>query len=237
MAVSALEVHEASVTRSQWFATAAKLLEIYDVLVLPSAQVFPFDADLRWPQCIGDRNMSTYHRWMEVVVPASIAGLPAISVPAGFSSAGLPMGMQLIGARGADDEVLHLAEAYHRATDWPNRRLPPGDADPLGERGIPYQPVAAFCRAATAVAGCDGSNAAFELDIALQTAVKAGSATFGSYLRTPLSSIGDIRQIDIATILPVAPFSTNSHRSRRTLNVHIDAEGRNFRSCREHRSQ
>ena len=50
LAVSAIEVHEASVVRSEWFATAAKLFETYDALVLPSAQVFPFDVDLRWPE-------------------------------------------------------------------------------------------------------------------------------------------------------------------------------------------
>ena len=38
--------------RSEWFATAAKLFETYDALVLPSAQLFPFDADMRWPQVV-----------------------------------------------------------------------------------------------------------------------------------------------------------------------------------------
>ena len=91
---------------------------------MPSAQVFPFDIHLRWPQTVAGRTMSTYHQWMEIVMPASIAGLPALNVPVGFSRDGLPMGMQLIGPRGADLAVLQLGDAYHRATDWPGRYPP-----------------------------------------------------------------------------------------------------------------
>jgi amidase len=63
--------------------------------------------------------MDTYHRWMEVVVPASLLGLPAVAVPAGFGPQGLPMGLQLIGRHGDDARLLELAEAYHRETLWP----------------------------------------------------------------------------------------------------------------------
>jgi amidase len=124
LAVSAVDLYEASAVRSEWFATAAKLFESYDALVLPSAQLFPFDVDMRWPQVVAGRGMTTYHQWMEVVVPASIAGLPALSVPVGFSASGLPMGMQLIGPYAADLPVLRLGEAYHRKTDWPGRYPP-----------------------------------------------------------------------------------------------------------------
>lgn len=122
---SAMDVYDASVVRSEWFAAAARLFETYDALVLPSAQVFPFDAAMRWPETVAGRAMETYHQWMEVVVPASIAGLPALNVPVGFSPGGLPMGMQLIGPRRADLDILRLGEAYHRETDWPGRFPPP----------------------------------------------------------------------------------------------------------------
>ena len=56
--------------------------------------------------------MDTYHRWMEVVIYATLAGLPAISVPVGFNDAGLPMGMQLIGPPLGDLAVLNAAAAY-----------------------------------------------------------------------------------------------------------------------------
>ena len=124
LAVTALEVYDASVVRSEWFRTVAEMFETYDALVMPSAQVFPFDVDLRWPDVVAGRPMSTYHQWMEIVMPASIAGLPALNVPVGFSREGLPMGMQLIGPRGGDLQVLQLGEAYHQATDWPGRHPP-----------------------------------------------------------------------------------------------------------------
>ena len=123
--LSAAAVHAASVTRSRWYACAARLFQTYDALVLPSAQVWPFPADWRWPQHINGTAMDTYHRWMEVVIPVSLAGLPALALPAGFGANGLPMGLQLFGANGADASVLAMGQAYHLATDWPGRRPPP----------------------------------------------------------------------------------------------------------------
>lgn len=124
LGLSAQAVHEASVIRSRWHAHAARLFDRYDAIVLPSAQVWPFPTDWRWPQEIAGRRMDTYHRWMEVVVPASLIGLPALSVPAGFGPEGLPMGMQIIGRSGDDAGVLAIGQAWHRATDWPQARPP-----------------------------------------------------------------------------------------------------------------
>ncbi len=124
LGLSAQAVYEASVIRSRWHAHAARLFARFDAVVLPSAQVWPFPADWRWPQAINGQPMDTYHRWMEVVVPASLIGLPALSVPVGFGAQGLPMGMQIIGRSGDDARVLAIGQAYHRATEWPQRRPP-----------------------------------------------------------------------------------------------------------------
>jgi amidase len=126
LALSAMEVHRASVIRTEWFARAAALFSRYDALVLPSAQVWPFPKEWRYPQAINGHPMDTYHRWMEVVVPVSLIGLPALAAPVGFGPQGLPMGMQIFGARGSDRRLLQLGQAWHRATDWPGRRPPPG---------------------------------------------------------------------------------------------------------------
>jgi amidase len=122
---SAMEVHKASVTRSQWFQKAAELFEKYDVLVLPSAQVWPFDVNLVNPPSINDKPMDTYHRWMEVVIAPGLLGLPVVNVPIGFGGAdNLPMGLQLIGKRGSDAKLLQISQAWHAETMWPQNHPP-----------------------------------------------------------------------------------------------------------------
>jgi amidase len=124
LALSAMDVHRASVAASVWYRRAAELFTQYDALVLPSAQVWPFAADIEWMQQVAGKDMDTYHRWMEVVIPVSLIGLPAVNLPCGFGAAGLPMGMQMFGPRGADAALLSMAQSYHLATDWPGKRPP-----------------------------------------------------------------------------------------------------------------
>jgi amidase len=105
----------ASAQRTRLLQQMLALFERFDVLALPVAQVWPFDIDQRWPTHIAGRPMDTYHRWMEVVIYATLAGLPAISVPAGFNAQGLPMGLQLIGKPQGEFALLQLAHAYELA--------------------------------------------------------------------------------------------------------------------------
>ncbi|QHG65302.1 amidase [Pseudomonas putida] len=123
--LSAAAVYQASVDRSAWYQALQKLFERYDFLLLPSAQVFPFDAAEAWPKQVGGRTMDTYHRWMEVVIGPTLAGLPSMSVPVGFNAAGLPTGLQIIGPAQADHAVLQLAYAHEQLTRWVERRPPP----------------------------------------------------------------------------------------------------------------
>ena len=121
-AMSGMDVHRASVIRSDWFIAAAKLFESYDALVLPTAQVWPFELTRPYPTEIAGHRMDTYHRWMQCVVPVSLLGLPCLAMPAGFGAAGLPMGIQLFGKRGSDAALLAMGQAYHNATEWPQKR-------------------------------------------------------------------------------------------------------------------
>ncbi len=116
--LSALDVYAASAGRARWYAAVQSAFQRYDFLVLPTAQVFPFDADIHWPTSIAGRSMDTYHRWMEVVIPGTLAGCPVINVPAGFGANGLPMGLQIIGPRYQDFSVLQIAYAYEQAARW-----------------------------------------------------------------------------------------------------------------------
>jgi amidase len=124
MAMSAVQVQRASALRSDWFRRVTRLFESVDVLVLPSAQLWPFDGELAYPEMIAGQAMDTYHRWMQVVVPAGLLGLPVVNVPVGFGANGLPAGIQLIGPRGSDGALLRLAQQWHGATDWPAARRP-----------------------------------------------------------------------------------------------------------------
>ncbi len=123
--VTAMEFQHASQVRSDWYRALLRLFQTYDYLLLPSAQVFPFDAQEHWPKEINGKKMDSYHRWMEVVIPATVAGLPALNVPVGFGPTALPMGMQVIGKPHADFAVLQMAFAYEQAVPWVRDYLPP----------------------------------------------------------------------------------------------------------------
>ncbi|PMU13123.1 MULTISPECIES: amidase [unclassified Pseudomonas] len=122
--LSAADVYQASINRSDWYRALGKLFERYDFLLLPTAQVFPFDAQQAWPRLVAGREMDTYHRWMEVVIGPTLAGLPSMNVPVGFNPQGLPMGLQIIGPAQADRAVLQLAYAHEQLTRWVQRRPP-----------------------------------------------------------------------------------------------------------------
>jgi amidase len=116
-------VYAASVNRTRFYRHMVRLFERYDLLVLPSAQAWPFPAEWTWPRAVAGRPMDTYHRWMEVVIYATLAGAPAMSVPVGFNEAGLPMGLQLIGPPLGELAVLNAAAAYEQTIgDWLARR-------------------------------------------------------------------------------------------------------------------
>ena len=108
----------------RWHTRVNNLFSQTDLLCLPSAAVFPFDAQMTWPTHISKATMQTYHEWMSVVIPASLQGLPTLAVPAGFNNDGLPAGIQLMGKHGDDIRVLRAGQLYHQATGWPQIKMP-----------------------------------------------------------------------------------------------------------------
>ena len=117
IALKASEVFQASVTRTAWTKELQRLFQTYDVLVLPSAQVFAFDAKQTWPKAIAGRVMDTYHQWMEVVFGPTLAGLPVLAIPAGFHQ-GVPLGLQLIGKPQGEMELLQMGFAWEQVTPF-----------------------------------------------------------------------------------------------------------------------
>lgn len=120
--LDANDIYQANATRRRWYAEINRLFESYDFLVLPTAQVFPFPKTSPWPDEINGRTMDTYHRWMEVVIGGSLAGIPVANVPAGFDTGGRPMGMQIMGPFARDRDVLEFALMWEQLTDHLQRR-------------------------------------------------------------------------------------------------------------------
>ena len=123
--LSALDITAASAVRTEWYQATRRFFETYDYFIVPTAQVFPFDAGLDWPKEIAGVKMDIYYEWQKGVIPTTTAGNPALAVPAGFNAAGLPMGIQIAAPNHGDLACLQLAHAYDLVTGWTKQRLPP----------------------------------------------------------------------------------------------------------------
>ncbi|MCU1360641.1 MAG: Amidase [Ilumatobacteraceae bacterium] len=98
--------------------------ERFDVLALPTVQVVPFAVELDWLHEIDGVPMDNYLQWMRSCTDITVTGCPAISVPAGFTPDGLPVGLQLVAAPGNDLLLLQVAHAFDTdgfvARRWPD---------------------------------------------------------------------------------------------------------------------
>jgi amidase len=123
--LTALDITAASAVRAEWYQATRKFFETYDFFIVPTAQVFPYDANIDWPKEIAGVKMGTYIEWQKGVIPTTMAANPALAVPVGFNAAGLPMGIQIAGPNRGEMALLQLAHAYDQATGWTKKRLPP----------------------------------------------------------------------------------------------------------------
>jgi amidase len=101
--------------------------DMHEFLACTVSQVPPFAASNDWPHAIDGVQMDTYIDWMKSAYWISTTFCPAISVPAGFTPSGLPVGLQLVGRPHADFSVLQLAHAFEQATRVGLRRPPPAN--------------------------------------------------------------------------------------------------------------
>jgi amidase len=122
--VAPREIADANIVRTAWYQAVRRFFEKYDFMIAPAGQLFPFDATVHWPKEVGGASMDTYHRWMEVMIPISMSGCPALCAPAGFNQRGLPMGIQIVGPNHAELACIQLAQAYDQATNWVTKRPP-----------------------------------------------------------------------------------------------------------------
>ena len=97
------------------------LFETYDLLLTPSVSVTAFEVGrlnpAHWPQHEWD-----WFPWAGFSYPFNFTGHPAASIPAGFTAAGMPVGLQIVGRRNADLTVLQASAAFEQARPWAQRR-------------------------------------------------------------------------------------------------------------------
>lgn len=108
--------------RSELLERVRRFMQEYEFLVLPVTQVAPFSVSEPYVTEINGTSMQTYTDWMSSCSFISVLGLPAISVPCGFTEEGLPVGLQIVGRQQDDFGVLQLAHAFEEATNVGLRR-------------------------------------------------------------------------------------------------------------------
>ncbi len=113
------DVARAFELRTAIMQTTRRFFESYDVLVLPVSQVPPFPADQEFPTEINGRPMESYLDWMRSAYLVTVTGCPAISLPAGTTPEGLPVGIQVVAPHGADRFLLEVASAYEETRATP----------------------------------------------------------------------------------------------------------------------
>lgn len=118
------EIGEAEIKRTRLYHRVREFMEAFEFLVLPATQVPPFDVTQPYVTEINGVRLPTYIDWMRACSDITVTGLPAISVPCGFTDDGLPVGVQIVGRHQDDWGVLQLAHAFEQATGFWKRRPP-----------------------------------------------------------------------------------------------------------------
>jgi len=124
MKLSGAQIGRAERQRTVLYHRLREFMELHAYLILPVSQVPPFDVQQRYVTEINGVKMATYLDWMRSCYYISVTGLPAISVPCGFTPEGLPVGVQIVGRHQDDWGVLQLAHAFEQATGFWRQRPP-----------------------------------------------------------------------------------------------------------------
>jgi len=132
LALSAADVARAQVRRGELYERVRRFMEqdAYELLLLPVSQVVPFDVETEWVTEIEGVPMDTYVDWMKSCTFITLTSLPAMSVPAGFTRDGLPVGLQVVGRYRDELSVLAFARAFEAETRFGERRPPIASGPP-----------------------------------------------------------------------------------------------------------
>jgi amidase len=124
LALTPREIAAAEKLRTVLWQRVRQFMERYDLLVTPTVAVQPFPVEQRYPTEINGQPLDNYIQWIFLTYAISVVGLPAITVPCGFTTSGLPVGLQIVGRRRQEAAVLRAAAAFEAAAPWADRRPP-----------------------------------------------------------------------------------------------------------------
>jgi amidase len=112
------DVGRAALLRTSLFHRMRMFLEDFDLLILPVSPLPAFDAELQFPAVVAGVEQSDYLGWMRAVCHVSVTGHPAMSMPAGFTATGTPVGVQLVGRHRAEADLLSMAKGFEAVTGY-----------------------------------------------------------------------------------------------------------------------
>ena len=122
--LTAQQVGMAEKERTALYHRVRQFFERYDLLLTPTVAVPPFPVEMPYPQEINGEPMNNYHEWLYLTYAITVTGLPAISVPCGWTAEGLPVGLQIVGRRLGEATVLRAAAAFEAIAPWQDKRPP-----------------------------------------------------------------------------------------------------------------
>jgi amidase len=116
------DIGRAQARQARMYDQSRQFFERYQYFVLPVTQVLPFDVNTPYPTEVAGTRMATYLDWMRSCWYVTMMANPALSVPAGFTAGGLPVGLQIVGRHLDEWSVLQLGHAFEQATKYGTRR-------------------------------------------------------------------------------------------------------------------
>lgn len=121
LALDVRQTAHAELTREEVWLRFRDFFTKYDFLITPCSPVAPFAAEEKFPTQINGRKLDNYIDWIAPCFLVTLVGFPAGSVPAGLTKTGLPIGMQIVGKRFADPQILSLCKLAQQAhhIGWP----------------------------------------------------------------------------------------------------------------------
>jgi amidase len=120
--LSPRQIGNAEKLRTTIYSRVCKFFEQFDLLLTPTVAVSPFPIEIPYPTEINGKSMTNYIDWLLLTYAMSIVGLPALSIPCGWTRDGLPVGIQIVGPRLSEAIILKAATAFEMLAPWKGRQ-------------------------------------------------------------------------------------------------------------------